>query len=202
VKAGLLGLALIALAPAAAGQEGVADPREILGPPRSGTLAGPALDARTDEVASLLRCPVCQGLSVADSPSALALNMKAQVKEMCAAGYDREQILAYFERSYGEFVRLEPPRRGVNWVVWLGPLLVFLTGGVFVIRAVRAARKHPPAPGDQTSGAPSSSPARLPEDPTMARYVLQVRELAGGSGHLEPDRAAAASSPGDRRQRS
>ncbi len=81
---------------------------------------GEALLARTEDVAGLLRCPVCQGLSVADSPATMAVNMKAQVREMLAAGYDQEQILAYFEHSYGEFVRLQPPLRGVNWLVWLG----------------------------------------------------------------------------------
>ena len=36
--------------------------------------------------------------------------MKPQVRELVAAGYDQEQILAYFERSYGEFVRLRARR--------------------------------------------------------------------------------------------
>src|SRR5207248_664527 len=85
-------------------------------------LSGPELDARTDEIGALLRCPVCQGLSVADSPATMARNMKAEVREKLAAGYDQERILADFERSYGEFVRLQPPMRGVNWLVWFGPV--------------------------------------------------------------------------------
>jgi cytochrome c-type biogenesis protein CcmH len=59
---------------------------------------------------------------------------------MLAAGYDQEQILAYFEHSYGEFVRLQPPLRGVNWLVWLGPLLALAAGGFFVTRALSARR--------------------------------------------------------------
>ena len=62
--------------------------------PRGQPLSGKLLDERTDEVGALLRCPVCQGLSVADSPSTMARNMKAEVREKLAAGYDREQILA------------------------------------------------------------------------------------------------------------
>jgi cytochrome c-type biogenesis protein CcmH/NrfF len=50
---------------------------------------------------------VCQSLSVADSPATMALNMKAQVREMLATGYNQDQILAYFERSYGECDRLD-----------------------------------------------------------------------------------------------
>src|SRR6185369_14564317 len=96
-----------------------ADARNILGAPAGRTLGGAELDARTQDVAALLRCPVCQGLSVADSPSSAAQNMKHQVRDLLAAGYDGPQVLAYFEQSYGEFVRLQPPLRGLNWIVWL-----------------------------------------------------------------------------------
>jgi len=152
------------------------DPRGVVGPPKGQALAGEALLTRTEDVAGLLRCPVCQGLSVADSPATMAVNMKAQVREMLAAGYEQEQILAYFEHSYGEFVRLQPPLRGVNWLVWLGPLLALAAGGVFVTRALSARR--PAAVPAELSALPG--PATLPDDPELARYVRRVRELAYG----------------------
>lgn len=153
-----------------------AEPSAVVGPPRGRALAGEALTARTEEVAGVLRCPVCQGLSVADSPATMAVNMKAQVKDLLAQGYDQEQILAYFENSYGEFVRLEPPLRGVNWLVWLGPVLALAVGGAVVAwmlkarRQVAAVETEPPLPG----------PGTLPDDPELARYVRRVRELAYG----------------------
>jgi cytochrome c-type biogenesis protein CcmH len=157
------------------------DPREVVGAPRGPALSGPALDVRTEEVSALLRCPVCQGLSVADSPATMATNMKARVRELLAAGYDEEQILAYFERSYGEFVRLEPPRRGINWLVWLAPPTALLGGLLLVRRTLR--RVASPAP------AADAVPARdaLPADPVLARHVLRVRELAyGWPGGIPP----------------
>jgi cytochrome c-type biogenesis protein CcmH len=150
------------------------DPREVVGPPRGAALSGAALDARTEEVSALLRCPVCQGLSVADSPATMATNMKARVRELLAEGYDEEQVLAYFERSYGEFVRLEPPRRGINWLVWLAPPAALLGGLVLVRRTMR--RAAPPAAA--TDGVPARD--TLPADPVLARNVLRVRELAYG----------------------
>lgn len=151
------------------------EPAQVVGAPHGPALSGPVLDARTKEVAGLLRCPVCQGLSVADSPATMAVNMRDQVRELVALGYDREQVLAYFEHSYGEFVRLEPPLRGVNWLVWLGPLLALAIGGFFVVRALgtrrgTAAVEAAPLPGLTT----------LPDDPELARYVLRVRERAYG----------------------
>jgi cytochrome c-type biogenesis protein CcmH len=186
--------ALLAVAPLAAAQSqrppGAPDPTMDL--PRGGPLSGTALDARTQEVGGLLRCPVCQGLSVADSPSLMARNMKAEVREQLAAGYDQEQILARFERSYGEFVRLEPRMRGANLVIWLGPLAALLGGAGFVAFWLRRSR-------GERQGAPSVegnrvAPARdtLPEDATLAAAVRRVRELAYGwpGGVPPPPRAA------------
>jgi len=113
------------------------DAAQIVGAPRGVALQGAALDRRTMEIASLLRCPVCQGMSVADSPSTVALDMKAQVRELLARGYSEEQILSYFERSYGEFVRLKPKFSGVNALVWVLPLLALLIGVVLVSLKLR-----------------------------------------------------------------
>src|SRR6476659_9779099 len=85
----------------------------VVGRPSGPPLSGAALDEKTKEVASLLRCPVCQGMSIYDSPAPMAVNMKHQTQDLLARGYDKDQILRYFESSYGEFVRLDPPFRGV-----------------------------------------------------------------------------------------
>ena len=92
--------------------------------------------------------------------------MSAQVRELLAAGYDEEQILAYFERSYGEFVRLEPPLRGVNWLVWLAPAgraaapaAAWWPGRSGARRTRRGAR---PTPADRGRCPPRDA---LPDDP-------------------------------------
>jgi cytochrome c-type biogenesis protein CcmH len=164
---------------------GAAGPTAVVGPPRGRPLTGDALVARTNEVGDLLRCPVCQGLSVSDSPATMAVNMKAQVREMLAAGYDQEQILSYFERSYGEFVRLQPPLRGVNWLVWLTPILGLVAGAIVVMRVLRSpARTAGKADASALrAGSPAADapgPDALPEDPLLANQVLRVRELAYG----------------------
>jgi cytochrome c-type biogenesis protein CcmH len=187
-----------------------------VGPPRGRVLTGDALLARTEEVASLLRCPVCQGLSVADSPATLAVNMKAEVKEMLSAGYDQEQILSYFENSYGEFVRLQPRLRGVNWLVWLAPVVGLVAGAAVVVWALRSptrvggrVRAAGRAVAEETSalgvergpageggGEPLPGPDTLPDDPVLARHVRRVRELAyGWPGGLSPAAAPAPKAP-------
>jgi cytochrome c-type biogenesis protein CcmH len=188
---------IAALAGGVFGQGQGEDPAQVVGPPRGPRLQGAALDVRVKQVAGLLRCPVCQGLSVADSPSTMASNMRAQVRELLAAGYDQDQVLAYYERSYGEFVRLQPPLRGVNWLVWLAPAAGLLLGAAVIawaLRAPRAASGEGTEPGAEAGAAVSAVPeaGTLPSDPTLARYVLRVRERAyGWPDGLSPARAAA-----------
>jgi cytochrome c-type biogenesis protein CcmH len=170
VLAGTVGAAARAAEPEASPPP-AADPRAIVGAPSGPPLSGPALEATAHEIAAVLRCPVCQGLSVADSPTDLARNMKRQVRDLLAAGYDREQVLRYFEASYGEFVRLQPPLRGVNWLVWLAPVAGLLGGGFIIARSLRRA-----APAASTlAQAPEEA-----EDPELTPYLLRVRELAYG----------------------
>ena len=96
-----------------------------------------ALEARTREVASGLRCPVCQGLSIQDSPSELAVQMKDVVREELRAGKSREEIEAYFVSKYGEWVLLEPKASGANLIVYLLPVALVFGGGVFIWFMVR-----------------------------------------------------------------
>ena len=91
-----------------------------------------ALERRTRAVAAQLRCPVCPGLSLADSPSELALEMKDVVREQLRAGRTPDEVKRYFVSKYGEWILLEPPRRGVNWLAYLLPGLA-VVGGLGVI---------------------------------------------------------------------
>ena len=94
-------------------------------------------DPRLYEVASQLRCVVCQNLSVADSPSEMAQQMRALVRERLAAGDSSEQVLQYFVDKYGEWILLAPRRQGFNWIVWLAPYVSTLIGLALFALVVR-----------------------------------------------------------------
>ena len=88
-------------------------------------------------VGKLLRCPVCQGMPIADSPASMAQSMMQRVSEMLAAGQSREQILEFFVERYGEWVLLDPKAQGSNLLLWLIPTLVVLFGFAVAWRTLR-----------------------------------------------------------------
>jgi cytochrome c-type biogenesis protein CcmH len=103
------------------------------------------VEDRTREISSELRCVVCQNLSVADSPSDLAKEMRNLVREQVQQGKSREEIQAYFVSRYGEYVLLSPPKRGFNLLVWGLPFLAIVAGGGAVYLVARRWTAQVPA---------------------------------------------------------
>ena len=100
-----------------------------------------ATDAdRADALAAELRCPDCQGLSVADSQTASAREIRRQVDELVASGATDDDVRAHFVDRYGEWILLAP----TSPVAWLLPFAA-LALGVAVLAAwlVRGGARHP-----------------------------------------------------------
>jgi cytochrome c-type biogenesis protein CcmH len=97
----------------------------------------PRLESMTKSVASQLRCPVCQGLSIQDSPSELSQQMRTVVKEQLAAGKSEQEVKDYFISKYGEWILLEPQAHGFNLLVYALPALLVLGGAIFLVVIVK-----------------------------------------------------------------
>jgi cytochrome c-type biogenesis protein CcmH len=96
-----------------------------------------ALEARVRAVASELRCPVCQGESIQDSPAGLAQEMRVVVREQLAAGRTPEEVKKYFSDKYGEWILLRPRARGWNVIVYVLPVVALHLGVLVVMRVTR-----------------------------------------------------------------
>lgn len=108
-----------------------------------GVLAGPAASVdRAYELEQRLRCPTCQSVSIADSPSETAAAMRQEVEQQVAAGRTDEQVFDYFRARYGDWVVLEPPASGVTLLLWLLPAA---GGGIALIVLTTLPRRHVPA---------------------------------------------------------
>jgi cytochrome c-type biogenesis protein CcmH len=141
----------------------VPDAAQFVGQPKGIPLSGPRLEEQTMTISHELRCPVCQGLAIGDSPSIMAANMKAQVRELLERGYTEEQILSYFEKSYGQFVLLKPKFQGVNTLVWILPIAVLAIGFVLVVSKAKKLEVEPVH--------------AVVEEPVDDPYLARVREM-------------------------
>jgi cytochrome c-type biogenesis protein CcmH len=114
-------------------------------------LADPALEARARTLSQELRCLVCQNQSIDDSNADLAHDLRVLVRERLAAGDSDAQVLAYLTSRYGDYVLLRPPVKPTTWLLWFGPPLLLIVGGLAILlgwRRRRAAALARPAPLD------------------------------------------------------
>lgn len=110
-------------------------------------------EQRIDRIASEVRCPVCQALSVRDSPSGTARAMQDVIARRVAEGASDDEIRDEFRRAYGDWILLSPPL-DVRALLWALPLAILVPGLLVATRWLRA----PPVPAAQVA---EDSGARL-----------------------------------------
>lgn len=98
---------------------------------------GDQIDARTFEIADKLRCPVCVSESVAQSSSEISLEMRQIIQGQLEQGRSEREILTFFQERYGDWILLEPPKRGLHLLVWLLPAAAALAGSAALVLLMR-----------------------------------------------------------------
>jgi len=98
----------------------------------------PVSAKREVELASKLRCLVCQNQTIAESNAGLAVDLRNQVREQIKAGKTDAQIVQYMTDRYGDFVLYQPPFKATTLLLWLGPLLLLVLGAFAARRVIRA----------------------------------------------------------------
>lgn len=95
------------------------------------------LESRVFEIAQKLRCPSCVSESVSDSSAPIAQQMRVVIQEQLEQGRAEAQIFAYFQERYGDWILLDPPKRGIHLVAWLLPIIVGLLALIVVALLAR-----------------------------------------------------------------
>lgn len=99
--------------------------------------------ARAHSIAAELRCPVCQGLSVADSPSETAKAIFDDVRRRVDAGESDAAIRAFYVGRYGQWILLKPETSGMGALVWVLPVAALLLGAGGLALAFRRWKREP-----------------------------------------------------------
>ena len=83
-----------------------------------------------------IRCPVCQGQSIGDSNSGLALDLREQVRKMILNNNTNDEIYSFMVQRYGDFVIFKPPIKPVTYMLWFAPFLFLFICLFFLFRSI------------------------------------------------------------------
>ncbi len=144
------------------------------------------LDQHVQSIGKQLKCPVCQGESVADSTSDRAQEIRAAIRQQIQAGQSDQQIIQYFSDRYGTQIVWSPPWWGFSLLAWLVPIALLLGGLMLIFFTLRdwrlpAVSIETNAAGQSTSGMTYAEDTELADidETELAQYRAQLeRELA------------------------
>lgn len=108
-----------------------------------------------NQLASELRCLVCQNQTVADSHAPLAVQLKQEVRKQLAAGASADEVRDFMVQRYGDFVLYRPPVKAGTLALWIGPLVILLSalvGLALVLRNRRLQTDELPGDEDEREG--------------------------------------------------
>src|SRR5687768_574239 len=110
----------------------------------AGFFAGSALaqdttptDDEVNAIAKQLYCPVCENTPLDVCPTEACRQWRELIRQQLTDGWTEDQIKTYFVENYGARVLAEPPREGLNWMVYVIPPVIILAGAVTLFRALK-----------------------------------------------------------------
>ena len=75
-----------------------------------------------------LMCPICEGLTLEQSQSKVAIDMREEIKKMVIKGINDQEIKNYYVEKYGVIILADPPATGFNLLMWIIPIIFGLFG--------------------------------------------------------------------------
>jgi cytochrome c-type biogenesis protein CcmH len=130
----------------------------------------PPSDNDVNNIAQQMYCPVCENIPLDVCDTKACEQWRELIREKLSAGWDEDRIKEYFVLQYGDRVLAEPPRRGLNWLVYILPLVFFMGGLYILYRVLRRMRPAAPAARPEGEDLPE------PKDSYVARVEEALRE--------------------------
>jgi cytochrome c-type biogenesis protein CcmH len=124
-------------------------------------------DDDVNRIARQMYCPVCENTPLDVCATQACAQWRALIRDKLAAGWSDDQIKQYFVQQYGARVLAEPPRQGLNWLIYIVPPLLFAAGVFVLFRALASMRR----PGSAQPAGPGEPPAAEDDD-----YLRRVED--------------------------
>jgi len=130
-------------------------------------------DDDINRVAKQMYCPVCENIPLDVCPTQACQEWRGLIELKLREGWTDEQIKDYFVEQYGDRVLAEPPRRGLNWLLYIVPPVIILGASVFVWRMmVSMKRKAIAAASNAVVETSAAAGAALPDE-----YEAYIKKL-------------------------
>jgi len=126
-------------------------------------------DDEVNKIAKELYCPVCENTPLDVCPTEACRQWRDLIREQLAAGWTEEQIRQYFAENYGARVLAEPPRQGLNWLVYIIPPVIILAGAALLFRTLRGWTRP-------VSASTGTTDARGETSPKTDEYITRLEE--------------------------
>jgi cytochrome c-type biogenesis protein CcmH len=128
-------------------------------------------DDEVNAIAKHLYCPVCENTPLDVCPTVACKEWREEIRSLLAEGKSEAEIKQYFVDYYGARVLAEPPRSGLNWLVYVVPPILIVAGAFVLFRALRAWSQ----PSVKGTTAKDRETPPLPEDEYIARMEADLK---------------------------
>ena len=136
-------------------------------------------DDEVNMIASQLFCPVCQNTPLDVCPTQACHQWRELIRQMLSEGKSATEIKQYFVTYYGASVLSEPPRSGINWLIYIVPPVAFLLGVFLLFQAFRTWKKTAhdsiSTPNQSNPGEPETGSGSSREDPYLSRIEDELK---------------------------
>jgi len=129
-------------------------------------------DDQVNAIAKQLYCPVCENTPLDVCPTEACRQWRELIRTQLGQGWTEDQIKQYFVDNYGARVLSEPPRQGLNWLVYILPPMLILGGAFMLFRAMRTWTK----PVKATADAGKEDEEKPAQDEYVARLEEELRK--------------------------
>lgn len=131
-------------------------------------------DDQVNAIAKQLFCPVCESTPLDVCGTQACAQWRELIREKLAEGWTEDQIKDYFANQYGDRVLAEPPARGLNWLVYVIPPLVFFAGAFFLYRGFTTWRNLADEPDGEPE--PENESEVEDQDEYLARLEAELKK--------------------------
>jgi cytochrome c-type biogenesis protein CcmH len=137
-------------------------------------------DDEVNAIARQLYCPVCENTPLDVCPTTACHQWRELIRQMLAEGKSAAEIKQFFMDYYGARVLSEPPRTGINWLVYVVPPVAFLAGVYMLFRAFltwkRLAKESVTGTDHSSSPGSGSEPDKGSRTAADDEYAIRFEE--------------------------